>query len=189
MKLLAATPEVHLRAILLAALIEEGLGPRAAPPVVVGGAAAGFYLAGAYQSADLDLVHANREAIGRLLQRWGFEPEGRHWFHPDVRLYVEVPGGQLAGDVKRVTRVTVGKHAAHVIGVEDLIADRIAASVYWRSKEAESQATELMAVHDRRIDWSYLIERVKTLNGPALERALRRYRQGAKRLRGSRHLP
>jgi hypothetical protein len=186
---LSRVKDPHVRALYLTALLTKEMGPGSSPPILVGGAAVSFYLAGGYVSGDVDLVTPARKEVDRVLRGWGFRREGRHWFHPTVALYVEVPDDTLAGDPTRVLEAEVMGQTARVIGVEDLIADRVAASVHWSSKESGRQAMELMAIHDRRIDWPYLAARVREYDGREMVQALRRLRSEAKRTRGTRRLP
>ena len=97
------------------------------PPVVVGGHAVEFYTAGGYATVDIDLVSAH-EPLEEVLPRWGFVPRGRHWLHEQLGLVVEAPGSQLEpGQRERVTNVEIAGGVTQILGVEDLIVDRLAA--------------------------------------------------------------
>lgn len=69
---------------------------------------------------------------------------------------IEVPDSVLAGSTERVVRVQVGDVEVHVIGLEDLVMDRLRAFVYWRSSADGEWAARLMALHEGEIDWGYL---------------------------------
>jgi hypothetical protein len=43
-----------------------------------------------------------------------------------------------------------------VIGIEDLLLDRVRAAVHWRSDEDRRWARRLALLYADRIDWSYL---------------------------------
>jgi excisionase family DNA binding protein len=131
-------------------------------PVVVGGHAVEFYTAGGYTTVDLDLVAAS-DAVGEVLASWGFERDGRHWYDESLGLLVEAPGQQLDADQEAHTvDVEVrGEHVA-VLGIEDLVVDRLNACVHWGSQEACEWARVLVHAYRERIDWDYLRDRAKT---------------------------
>ncbi|MHB1343218.1 MAG: helix-turn-helix domain-containing protein [Thermoleophilia bacterium] len=131
------------------------------PPVVVGGHAVEFYTAGGYATVDIDLVSAH-EPLEEVLPSWGFMSRGRHWLHEGLGLVVESPGSSLGpGQRDRVTRVEIGGGTALVLGVEDVIVDRLAACVHWRSEEDCRWAGVLLALFAERVDVGYLVERAR----------------------------
>lgn len=111
-------------------------------PIVVGGTAVGIYTAGTYQTMDIDLVLDGRAIVGPILERLGFEKPGgqRHWYHPEIRLALVIPDNHLEGSMDRVTTLELPDGY-----IEDLVLDRIKASVYWKS-ESDETAKERMCV-------------------------------------------
>ncbi|QQS12066.1 MAG: hypothetical protein IPK81_21520 [Rhodospirillales bacterium] len=103
------------------------------PPVVVGGAAAEIYSGGEIASSDFDLVTAHQlELLGELRQlgfTWQVGNVDRMVVHPTLGYVVEVVSPWLMdgrADSARVRRFEIGRGlAVDVIGVEDLIADRM----------------------------------------------------------------
>lgn len=131
------------------------------PPVVVGGHAVEFYTAGGYATVDIDLVSAH-EPLEAVLPKWGFAARGRHWVHEELGLVVEAPGSRLEpGQLDRVTGVETAGATAYVLGVEDLIVDRLAACVHWRSEEDCAWARVLVALFEDGLDEEYLWERAR----------------------------
>jgi hypothetical protein len=126
--------------------------------VVVGGHAVEFYTAGSYATVDIDLAGAS-EPVGQVLDAWGFEREGRHWYDEGLRLVVEVPGSRPGPDaLAHVVRAHIGRFSVSVIGVEDLIVDRLAACKYWNDQDScDWAATMIAGGHD--IDLEYLHRR------------------------------
>ena len=53
--------------------------------------------------------------------------------------------------------------SATVIGIEDLLIDRLRAWVRWSSAEDGRWARRLAALHADRIDWSYLREKTDAI--------------------------
>lgn len=162
------------RRLYLAALLTSALEPRGIRPIVVGGNALEFYTLGGYATGDLDLVVSAVEPVDLLLRSWGFERLGRHWYSESLDLAVEIPGDSLAGDLARLTVVEVEGLVAYVIGIEDLVIDRLSAYVHWRSEEDGRWAQELLTLHGSTVDWDYLA--VRGREARVLE-ALERVRQ------------
>lgn len=145
--------ERHLRA---AAAITRLLEARELRPVVVGGSAVEFYTRGAYATADLDLVVPGLEEVARVLEALGFERRGASFVHPDVPIVVDLPPEPLAGDPGRLSVVEVGGWHVYVMGIEDLVADRLRAAAYWNDDGSKEWAVQLLAVYWDDLDWAYL---------------------------------
>lgn len=128
------------------------------PPVIVGGHAVEYYTAGEYPTVDIDLAGAS-EPVSEVLQSWGFEREGRHWFDESLRLVVEVPGSRPGPDeLAHAVRVRTGPVMAYVLGVEDVIVDRLCAAKFWHDQDSRMWAG-VMFVAAREIDLEYLRSR------------------------------
>lgn len=128
-------------------------------PVIVGGHAVEFYTAGGYTTVDIDLVVAS-DALSQVLEGWGFARDGRHWYDERLGLLVEAPGHQLDSEQQeRVVAVEVRGETVSVLGVEDLIVDRLNACVHWDSREACEWARTLIDAYRDRIEWDYLRQR------------------------------
>jgi excisionase family DNA binding protein len=126
------------------------------PPVIVGGQAVEFYSAGGYATVDIDLVSAS-EPLDEILPGWGFERRGRHWMRADLGLIVQAPGSLLApGQRDRLTEVQVAGTSAYVLGLEDVIVDRLVACVHWSSENDCRWATVLLHAHTTELDLDYL---------------------------------
>lgn len=131
-------------------------------PVVVGGFALEFYTTGGYNTGDIDLVFSDGQLLNEILSGWGFKKEGRHWIHEELDVFIEAPGSTLTPEEKKhLSEVTVDGLAVYLIGVEDLIIDRLNAYVHWQSKDDGYWTKELMIIHQKKIDWKYLQKRSK----------------------------
>jgi excisionase family DNA binding protein len=124
-------------------------------PFVVGGHAVEFYTAGGYTTVDIDLAGAS-EPVAQTMAKWGFVREGRHWYDDALGLVAEVPSASLT-PAQRSHAVTlrIGGTTAHIIGIEDLVVDRLAACVHWDNAESCGWAARLLAAADD-IDMPYL---------------------------------
>ncbi|MCL6599899.1 MAG: nucleotidyltransferase [Alicyclobacillus macrosporangiidus] len=129
-------------------------------PIVVGGKAVELYTTGSYATVDVDLVLSGYERAREVFERVGFEPKPlgtRHWYHPGLQLPIEIPDTRLDGSLDRVLRVDVGDgYHLYVIGIEDLILDRLRAAVHWKSTSDEEWALLLLKTRWNDIDFAYL---------------------------------
>ncbi|NJD52511.1 MAG: hypothetical protein FIB07_06530 [Candidatus Methanoperedens sp.] len=130
-------------------------------PIVVGESAVDFYTEGIYPSYDIDLV-SNRKKIGEILETvFGFKPNGRHWINEQIGLSVEVPSSHLAGNKDKINTIRIEGIEVRVIGIEDLIIDRLNACIHWKSIRDCEQARFLIQYYRNRIDFRYLEDRSK----------------------------
>ncbi len=151
------------RRLYVCALVTAALPPsNSLPYIVVGGNALEFYTLGDYTTMDVDLVSARRSDIGNILESWGFNQMGRHWYHTDLDVAIEIPDDVLAGSEEKITQVEIEGLNVYIIGVEDLIIDRVNAYVHWRSIDDGDWAKELMALYKQEIDWDYLATCART---------------------------
>ncbi len=148
--------EAQLR---VSAILNRLLTQLAAPVVVVGGSAVSFYTGGAYLSRDVDLVtDAPDPRIAEILERVGFTRKDGAWVHGAVDVVVDFPAGPLAGDTSRVVRVDTPEGPVGVIGLEDLLIDRLNAVVHWNDSEAREWCIAMVALHGE-LDLDYLRRR------------------------------
>lgn len=178
--------ERHLRA---AAAITRALAPVRLTPVVVGGSAVEFYTRGAYTTADLDLVLPGLQEAAEALERLGFARQGASFVHPEVPLVVDLPPAPLAGDPSRLSVVEVEGLPVYLIGIEDLVADRLRAAAYWHDEGSREWAVQLMAAYWDELDWEYLGRLAASEPDPRYTRVEQEARELAGRLRDLPGLP
>jgi len=129
-------------------------------PILVGGNALEFYTFGGYSTGDIDVIHHDRAMLDRALMSLGFKRTGRHWTREDVGIAIECPDEYLAGSLDRVNVVTIeGVGEVRIIGLEDLIIDRLNACVHWDSEEDCFWAARLVSEYRERLDLGYLKNR------------------------------
>ena len=152
------------RRLLALGLLGRELASVDIEPILVGGAALEFYTAGGYATYDVDLALPAGADVDAAFARLGFEKTGRFWRHATLDLLFEAPAraGLLGEDAPR-TEVDVEGLRVVVIGVEDLLIDRLRAWVHWRSEEDGRWTRRLAGLHGDRIDWNYLRERTRQL--------------------------
>jgi hypothetical protein len=126
-------------------------------PVVIGGCALSYYSREVYFTADIDLAYADKEALDNVLNSVGFEKKGRYWVHEGLKMAIGVPTFKLSEEEAPVEIVEVGEGLRCVIiGIEDLMIDRLNACKHWKS-EIDCEMVELLVSHYfNDLDWSYL---------------------------------
>lgn len=143
-----------------AAILTELLEEYNLFPTVVGGLAVELYTHGQYTTQDIDLVFSQRKLAGDILTQLEFVREGRHWYHPALDISVEIPGDMLEGaDPRRVIKITLpSRRHIYVIGIEDIILDRLRACVHWQSTSDCEWGLRMLKVHFESLDIAYIKE-------------------------------
>ncbi|MBI4690893.1 MAG: UbiD family decarboxylase [Nitrospirae bacterium] len=146
------------RQFLMVALITNLLEQRGkSAPIVIGGCALSYYTREVYFTADIDLAYPDREALDIVLKEIGYRKQGRYWVNDDLNMAIEVPASTLPGEESPVEVVEVADNLyCRIIGIEDLIIDRLNACKYWKS-EVDCEMLELITKrYARELDWVYL---------------------------------
>lgn len=142
-------------------------------PVIIGGCALSYYSREVYFTSDIDLAYANREALDGVLKSIGFNKEGRYWVHEGLKMAIEAPASSLPGEDSPVEVVDLGEDLqCAIIGVEDLVVDRLNAFKHWKS-EIDGEMVELLIRRYRDdLDWSYLEKKTKLPENDTLSEIL-----------------
>ena len=155
-------PDAQRRRLLALGLLTRRLATHDIEPILVGGGALEFYTAGGYATTDTDLALPVAPEVDAAFAELGFAKEGRYWVQPDLDLLFEAPApAGLPGEDAPRTEVDVGGLRVVVIGVEDLLIDRLRAWVHWKSDEDGRWTRRLAMLYADRIDWRYVRERTK----------------------------
>lgn len=142
--------------LLFIGLLTRKLKDQKIKPVIVGGNAVEFYTAGGYATGDIDIVCPS-EPLDPILKELGLSKEGRHWYSDELDIVIEAPAAFLdARTKKRIIEVDIDDMKVFLIGIEDLIVDRLNAFVHWKSTEDRNWAKELISYHQDDVDWKYL---------------------------------
>ena len=126
-------------------------------PVVIGGCALAYYSREVYFTADIDLACSDTSALSEVLKEIGFKKEGRLWISEELSLAVEAPASSLAGEDSQMETVEFEEGLyCKIIGVEDLVIDRLNACKHWKSAIDCEMAGLLLEKYREKIDWEYL---------------------------------
>lgn len=151
------------RQLLTVGLISKLLEERGkSAPIVIGGLALSYYTREVYFTADIDLSYSDRKALDEVLKEIDFRKKGRYWVNEDLKIAVEVPAGVLVGEESPVELVELRSGLeCRIIGLEDLIVDRLNACKHWESR-VDCEMVELLVTKYRvDLDWVYLRKRAK----------------------------
>ncbi|WP_166241063.1 nucleotidyltransferase [Paenibacillus turpanensis] len=148
---------LHFSAILTSLLEQEQIRP-----VIVGGFSVEIYTRSEYTTSDVDFILNGRSVAARYLDSLGFQKLGKDWFHRELELAMEIPDNLLAGNYEKVTKILLeNSQYVYVIGIEDIILDRLRAFVHWQSSRDGEWAERLFLTHRNRVDVNYLAEQSK----------------------------
>jgi hypothetical protein len=155
----ASAPSRARRTEYLGALLARATGEEV---VIVGGSAIEVWTSGRTVSRDIDLCTPRKPSIP-VVESWGFVKNGRDWRREDWDLDIDLLGPNLTGS-RYHTRITETPYGpVGVLGVEDLIAKRLAELKHWKSsseggwrEDLVQQVDILLTEHADRIDWAYL---------------------------------
>jgi excisionase family DNA binding protein len=131
-------------------------------PIIVGGHAVEFYTVGGYSTRDIDIVFSDQKLLNKKLLALGFKKENRHWYNQKLDIAIESPASGLSEEeYERITIVNIQGLTVQIIGIEDIIIDRLNAYVHWKSIDDGYWARELLLMYEKEIDKKYLEKRCK----------------------------
>ena len=150
-------PDPQRRRLIALGLLTALLRPQDIEPILVGGGAVELYTAGGYSTGDVDLALPAGPGVDAAFAVLGFRKEGRFWIREDLDLLFEAPApAGLPGEDAPRTVLDVDGLRVVVVGIEDLVLDRLRAWVHWKSDEDGRWTRRLSALHADRLDWAYL---------------------------------
>jgi hypothetical protein len=163
LKLIEETESPLKRQLLTVSLISHLLKKKGKEmPTVIGGLALSYYSREVYFTADIDLAYSDREAMDEVLTEIHFKKKGRYWVNENLKIAVEVPVGVLAEEDASLEIVELGPGLqCQIIGVEDLIIDRLNACKHWNSQIDCEMAELLVVKYEQELDWPYLEKKAK----------------------------
>ena len=154
-------PDELVRKMLLIGYLTERLEKKKPESVyIVGGQAVETYTAGQFRTGDIDIVTPDSKGAGEILKRIGFEREGMIWLNKALGLAIHIVG-LFAKNSEKARIIYAGPYKVRIVGIEDLMVDRLAAAKFWNSQVDSEQATALWKGFRNQIDLQYLRKRAK----------------------------
>ncbi|HVC27795.1 MAG TPA: hypothetical protein VND40_06500 [Nitrososphaerales archaeon] len=153
-------PNELKKKLLLVGYLAELLSRKGEALFLVGGQAVETYTAGQFTTGDVDVTATDKELTERTLARMGFTKQGMVWLNAKMGIAVHVVGSYPSHSEK-VRTIAVGPYTVSVVGVEDLIVDRLVGAKHWKSARDAEQAVVLFNSFEESIDAEYLKRRAR----------------------------
>ncbi|SCY57546.1 hypothetical protein SAMN05720606_106156 [Paenibacillus polysaccharolyticus] len=134
------------------------------PAIIVGGHAVELYTSGSYKTADVDLVMIRDDLARALFDELGFVREGRHYYVSEMDIPIEIPSDTLEGSKEKIIKLNTPEGYCYVIGIDDLILDRLRAAEFWSDARSLEWARYLMYSQFDNIDLTYIRNTVNIEN-------------------------
>lgn len=126
-------------------------------PIILGGLALSYYTREVYFTADIDLAYSDGESLSEVLKEINFKKKGKYWVNEGLKAAVEVPIDVLVGEEAPFEIVELGPDLhCKLIGIEDLIIDRIKTYKNLNSESDGEMAQLLIMRYFDEIDWEYV---------------------------------
>ncbi|SDG33130.1 hypothetical protein SAMN04488542_13621 [Fontibacillus panacisegetis] len=139
-----------------AAIITELLLPHDIRPIIVGGLSVEIYTLNGYTTQDIDFVLNGYDLASEVFASLGFVKLGKNWVHADLGVSVEIPSNFLAGDYDKITELSIADRTVYIIGLEDIILDRLRAAVHWKSGESREWGYRMLLMYFEELDLEYI---------------------------------
>lgn len=168
---IAETTSPLKRQLLMLAYVTARLRERGKPaPILIGGCALAYYSREVYFTADIDVAYPDRTELGNVLTELGFVADGRYWVHHDLKLVVEAPVSALPGEDSplEIVEFEDGLECC-VIGIEDLLIDRMNACKHWKSTSDCEMVELLVRQFVDEMDWKYLLQKATNPENDTLQ--------------------
>jgi hypothetical protein len=147
----------------VAAIMTKLLAEKRIRPVIVDGLAVEIYTRSDYTTVDIDMIVSDRKLAGEILVQLGFTVEGRHWYHEKLMVSIEIPNDILEdADYNKIIELQMDDESkVYVIGIEDIILDRLRACMHWKSASDCEWGKRMFLLHRNRLDIEYMKEMAK----------------------------
>lgn len=131
---------------------------------VVGGSAITLHSPDVYTSHDIDLAvltGIDRRAIETALSGLGYSREGRSYVHPRSSFTIDIVADTpyiADRPIKTYAEVETKLGPVRTLAIEDALADRIAAFLFWNDSQSLDVAERVCADRARDVRWHRLID-------------------------------
>ena len=125
---------------------------------LVGGHAVETYTAGQFLTGDIDVTTSDSATTQKVLKSLGFEEIGMIWLNKPLGIAFHIVG---YFPPERSRTIRVGPYKARIVGVEELILDRLSAAKFWNIPADYEKAKVLYDNFEKQLDKDYLREIAK----------------------------
>jgi len=144
------------RKLWVLAVISTALSYYNVRPILIGGCAVEYYTFGGYSTYDIDIAVVDHERLTEVMTNLQFQKEGRFWLRKDLDVVIESPAGALTNETAPLTEVQLEDMVCYIIGIEDLIIDRLNGYVHWKWEDDKRWVKQLLELYQKKLDWNYL---------------------------------
>ncbi len=130
----------------LAIFLCDHLANQGIETVLSGGACVSIYTKSEFLSYDLDFVLldlSHKKKIKKILEKIGFQPEGRHFRHIDTPFIAEFLSPPLSVGKEPVDKIQIIEKQGRklkMLSPTDCVKDRLAAYYHWNDRPSLEQA-------------------------------------------------
>jgi len=149
------------RRLWILAILTEALRTIGERPILIGGEALEYYTLGGYTTGDIDIALPSTEDVGEVFSKLGFHREGRYWIREDIDALIEAPTSDLTGEDAPLVELEIEDMRCYIIGLEDLIIDRLNGYVHWHWEDDKRWVKRLLSLHAQEINKEYLFRKAK----------------------------
>lgn len=143
----------------LAAVVSGHLKSHGVEVVVVGGSAITLHVPDVYTSMDVDFAATSgldHRRITIALEQLGFRRDGRVFTHPETPYAIDFVTDRPIIDQRPVydfAEIRTANGTVRVLHLEDAIADRVAAFLYWSDSQSLDVAERSATAARDRLTW------------------------------------
>ena len=125
---------------------------------LVGGQAVETYTAGQFPTGDVDVTTSDSATTQKVLKSLGFKEIGMIWLNKPLGIAFHIVGYSAP---ERSRTIRIGPYKARIVGVEELILDRLSAAKFWNIPADYEKAKVLYDNFGKQINKDYLRENAK----------------------------
>ena len=144
--------------MLLLRYVTDRLEKKSQSVVLVGGQAVETYTGGEFTTGDIDITTSDKKTTEQILTSIGFQRIGMIWLNEQIGIAIHIVG-MFPRNLAKTRTIEVGPYDVRLVGVEDLIIDRLAAAKVWNRPSDIEQAKILFANFKKQLDMDYLTKR------------------------------
>lgn len=146
------------RKLLMLGYLTSRLEKKKQSVYLVGGQAVETYTAGTFTTGDIDITTTDAPATENILENLGFKRVGMIWLNEKLEMAVHIVD-MFPSNLSKTRTIEIGPYKVNLVGVEDLIIDRLAAAKHWKRPSDIEQAKVLYANFKNSLDMEYLKKR------------------------------
>lgn len=125
---------------------------------LVGGQAVETYTAGQFPTGDIDVTTSDSTTTQKVLKSLGFKEIGMIWLNKKLGIAFHIVGYFAP---EKPWTIRVGPYKVRIVGVEELILDRLSAAKFWNIPADYEKAKVLYDNFKKQIALNYLKENAK----------------------------